>query len=271
MAHVIADRVRETTITTGTGALALGGATTAYRTFASVMSVADTCYYAIEAVDANGVATGDWEVGLGTYSALSTLTRTTPSASSNAGAAVNFAAGTKNVWVDVTAVQIGGVVGGVITATTRFAMALGGFIAWGSNSAIKVDADEVYDFRRGSAGSTRMRLSTATLTLPSTGLFAFSSTTDATGTVDLAAARNAAGVVEVNNGTAGTFRDLLTRNTITSGAAQTAAAGRISWGATTQTTVGAAGAASALPLTPAGYIIINVAGTDMVLPYYAKA
>lgn len=38
-----------------------------------------------------------------------------------------------------------------------------------------------------------------------------------------------------------------------------------------QTTVGAAGGASALPLTPTGYIPIKVAGTEYVVPYYAKA
>lgn len=52
------------------------------------------------------------------------------------------------------------------------------------------------------------------------------------------------------------------------GAAQTMGAGQISYGATTQTTVGAAGAASALPAAPLGYIQINVAGTAAKIPYY---
>lgn len=52
------------------------------------------------------------------------------------------------------------------------------------------------------------------------------------------------------------------------GAAAAAAANTVSYGGTTQSTVGAAGAASALPATPTGYIIINVAGTDRVLPYF---
>ncbi|MGE0533132.1 MAG: right-handed parallel beta-helix repeat-containing protein [Hyphomonadaceae bacterium] len=37
-----------------------------------------------------------------------------------------------------------------------------------------------------------------------------------------------------------------------------------------QTTVGGAGAASALPANPTGYIPIKVAGTEYVVPYYAK-
>jgi hypothetical protein len=48
-------------------------------------------------------------------------------------------------------------------------------------------------------------------------------------------------------------------------------AGRPQFDGGTQTTVGAAGGASALPATPTGYIIMNVGGTEFVMPYYAKA
>lgn len=108
MALIVADRVFETSVTTGTGALALAAAVTGYRRFSSVMSTSDTCYYAIVAVDVNGNPSGDWECGLGTYSSANTLTRTTPAASSNAGAAVDFAAGTKHVFLDATAGYLGG-------------------------------------------------------------------------------------------------------------------------------------------------------------------
>lgn len=108
MALVIADRVKESTASTGTGALALSGAAVGYRAFSAVCSVNDTAFYAIEAVDGNGVATGDWEVGLGTYSAANTFTRTTPQASSNGGSAVSFAVGAKAVWIDCSASQITG-------------------------------------------------------------------------------------------------------------------------------------------------------------------
>lgn len=102
----IADRVKETTTTTGTGPLTLAGAMTGYRAFSAVCTTGDTCNYALHAVDANGVPTGDWEVGQGTYSAANTLTRTTILASSNAGAAVNLAAGTKQAWIDYPAAAI---------------------------------------------------------------------------------------------------------------------------------------------------------------------
>jgi hypothetical protein len=98
----VKDRVGETSTTTGTGALTLAAAITGFRRFSSVCSTNDTVYYVIIAVDANGNPSGDWECGLGTYSSSNTLTRTTVQASTNAGAAVNFAAGTKYVFLEAT-------------------------------------------------------------------------------------------------------------------------------------------------------------------------
>ena len=103
MAHIIADRVVETTTTTGTGALTLAGAIAGYQAFSSVCSVGDTAECYIERVDAFGVPTGEWETSVSTYSAANTLTRTTVVASSNGGAAVNFSAGTKRVAISLLA------------------------------------------------------------------------------------------------------------------------------------------------------------------------
>jgi hypothetical protein len=103
MALIVKDRVKETTTTTGTGALILAGAMTGFRAFSSVCSTNDTCYYALQAVDSNGTPTGDWEVGLGTYSGTNTLTRTTVLSSSNSGSAVSLSSGTKQVWIDIAA------------------------------------------------------------------------------------------------------------------------------------------------------------------------
>jgi hypothetical protein len=92
MALVVADRVKESTSTTGTGALTLGGASAGYRTFASVCSDGDTVAYCVD-------GGADWETGIGTYnSSGGTLSRTSVIASSNAGAAVNFGSGTKYVF-----------------------------------------------------------------------------------------------------------------------------------------------------------------------------
>jgi hypothetical protein len=93
MAFILDDRVRESSTTTGTGAIALGGAPGGHQAFSAVMSIGDTCWYSI-------VLPGSaWETGLGTYSALNTLTRTTVISSSNSGALVNFSAGTKDVFI----------------------------------------------------------------------------------------------------------------------------------------------------------------------------
>lgn len=107
MAHISEDRILETSTTVGTGNLTLAGAVTGYRTFASVMATTDTCLYAVWGVDGNGSPTGEWEGGIGTYSALNTLTRTTVLESSNAGALVTFSAGTKYVSITLLAAKTG--------------------------------------------------------------------------------------------------------------------------------------------------------------------
>lgn len=96
---VFYNRVKETTTTTGTGTLTLAGAVLGYQSFAAVGN-GNLCYYCIESVDANGRPTGDWEVGLGTYSTTGpTLARSSPLASSAGGSAVNLSAGIKNVFL----------------------------------------------------------------------------------------------------------------------------------------------------------------------------
>ena len=92
MALVVKDRVQETTVTVGTIALVLTGAVSGFQSF-SVIGDGNTTYYAI-------VGGTEWEVGIGTYTLLgTTLSRDTILESSNGGTAVNFSAGTKNVFV----------------------------------------------------------------------------------------------------------------------------------------------------------------------------
>ena len=102
MALVIADRVRETTITTGTGTISLGGAVANFETFTANLSNSDTTYYSI--VDNTN---GTFEVGLGTFtSSGTTLARTTVIASSNSNSAVNFGSGTKDVFITIPATKM---------------------------------------------------------------------------------------------------------------------------------------------------------------------
>ena len=92
MALVLADRVQQTGTANTTVSFTLSGSVTGFQSF-SVIGNTNTTYYA--ATDASG----NWEVGIGTYSTTGpTLTRTTILSSSNAGSAVTFS-GTVNVFV----------------------------------------------------------------------------------------------------------------------------------------------------------------------------
>lgn len=92
MALVLANRVQETGTANTTVSFTLAGAVLGFQTFA-VIGNTNTTYYS--ATDASG----NWEVGLGTYSTTGpTLTRTTVYASSNSGSAVTFS-GTVTVFV----------------------------------------------------------------------------------------------------------------------------------------------------------------------------
>lgn len=92
MAFVVADRVQETTTSTGTGTITLAGAVSGFQSF-SVVGDGNTTFYTI----AGGT---EFEVGIGTYTASgTTLSRDSILESSNSGSAVNFSAGTKNVFV----------------------------------------------------------------------------------------------------------------------------------------------------------------------------
>ena len=98
MALVLNDRVKETTTTTGTGTVNLGGAETGFETFVAGVGDGNTTYYCI-------TAGAEFEVGLGTVTDASpdTLSRTTILSSSNSDSAVDFSAGTKDVFCTLPA------------------------------------------------------------------------------------------------------------------------------------------------------------------------
>ena len=130
MAFVLADRVKETTTTTGTGTVTLLGASTGYQSFSAIGN-SNTTYYTIAAQTGT-----EWEVGIGTYtSSGTTLARTTVISSSNSGSLVNFSAGTKDVFVtypaEYTANGIGGGIGAVILNAST--VTVSGTIAAGQN------------------------------------------------------------------------------------------------------------------------------------------
>lgn len=108
------DRVKETTTTTGTGAVSLSGAVAGYVAFLDVYADGITNIpYCI----AGGT---EWEVGLGTFTLSgTTLSRDTVLASSNSGALVNFSAGGKDVFVTLPSARIGTLQGTPQTLSTQ--------------------------------------------------------------------------------------------------------------------------------------------------------
>jgi hypothetical protein len=113
MAFVVKDRVKVTTTTTGTGTLTLGSAVLGFQSF-SVIGDGNTTFYTIQ-----DAASGDWEVGIGTYtSSGTTLSRDTVLESSNSGNLVNFGAGDKDVFVTYPAERSVYVDGGGVTSDT---------------------------------------------------------------------------------------------------------------------------------------------------------
>jgi hypothetical protein len=148
MALVLADRVRETTTTTGTGSVTLAGAYTGFQTFSAAVGNTNSTYYTIA-----NVGSGEWEVGIGTYSSGGNLlSRTTVLASSNGGSLVNFGAGAKDVFVTQPAERALYVAsagtglesqvtaftnGGIVYASSTSALATGSALTWnGSNLAV---------------------------------------------------------------------------------------------------------------------------------------
>jgi len=151
MALVIADRVRETSTTTGTGTLTLDGAVTGFRTFGSAIGDGNTCYYTI-------TLGADWEVGLGTVG-TGTLARTTVLKSSNSNNAVNFGAGAKDVFVTYAA---------DVAAITSAAQTFTATQTFRASNAIRSEAASTQDAiviagRAGGTSSYAATLTPATL------------------------------------------------------------------------------------------------------------
>ena len=102
MSH-FADRVKDTTTTTGTGAITLAGAPpTGFVSFATAFgsSGAINVGYGID----DGA--GNWEIGKGVFNGTTGLTRDIVRSSSTGGALINFGAGTKTVYVTASSEAI---------------------------------------------------------------------------------------------------------------------------------------------------------------------
>lgn len=94
----INDRVRETSTSTGSSNLTLAGAVANHQTFNAAFSTNVKFYYVIVNRDAS-----EWETGIGHLSASTTLVRDQVLKSTNSNNAVNFSAGTKDIFCDAVA------------------------------------------------------------------------------------------------------------------------------------------------------------------------
>lgn len=213
MALVLADRVRETTNTTGTSSFALAGSVAGFRTFSSVMANSDTTYYA--AVTTSGSA---WEVGIGTYTtSTNTLTRSTILSSSNGGSIVSFGTGAKYVFItqpteravysvgsnivsnngatvpnsllanssitiNGNTVSLGGST--TITAAAPYALTIGTGLSgtsYNGSAAVTITIDSTVATLTGSQTLTNKTLTSPTLTTPALGTPASGVMTNVTG------------------------------------------------------------------------------------------
>jgi hypothetical protein len=108
-----ADRVKDTTTTTGTGSLTLSGtAPTGYVNFNAAFGTNMYFHYTISSSGGS-----EWEVGTGYLSASTTLVRDSVQASSNAGAAVNLSAGTKDVFCSLPANEMNELSGAIYVSS----------------------------------------------------------------------------------------------------------------------------------------------------------
>jgi hypothetical protein len=100
MALILKDRVKESSTSSGTGNITLGGAIPGYQTFNAAIATGSTVYYTIHNLTAGSDT--EWEVGVGTFTSPSTLARNTVLSSSNSGSLVPFTSGVSGLEVFVT-------------------------------------------------------------------------------------------------------------------------------------------------------------------------
>ena len=101
MSLVTTDRVKQTCTVLGFDDITLTNELTGYKSFSSVMSIGDNCYYSITNSD-----TGEWEIGVCTLTSADTLSRSIVNTSSNDNLKVFFSAGNKSVGLAFTAGQL---------------------------------------------------------------------------------------------------------------------------------------------------------------------
>jgi len=98
----LADRTRETTATTGTGAITLAGAVSGYQSFATAFASSSAL---VEYCIVSGTL---WEVGRGVFDGTTGLTRDTVTAGSSGAGTFITLAGTSDVFISANEASIDG-------------------------------------------------------------------------------------------------------------------------------------------------------------------
>lgn len=165
-----ANRVRETTATTGTGTFNLAGAPAGFRSFVQAFGSGKTVFYV-------AVLAAQWEIGLGTLAAGTpdTLARTQIIANSNGdNNPVNFAAGSKTIFntlpagfvsIPVAGALVNNSTGtlndvnpqhyGVVTFGNNAATTITGFSGgYDGRSLLVINAGGVHELTLGGSGSS---------------------------------------------------------------------------------------------------------------------
>lgn len=118
MQITIYDRVQETTSSSGTGSITLNGALSGFKSFESTVGIGNVTYYGI--IDS---VSNVWEIGIGTLTTSSVLTRSTILSSSNSGNHVSFPGNLSKVFIDVPAekrVQVDSAIIGTASITSFY-------------------------------------------------------------------------------------------------------------------------------------------------------
>ena len=285
MAFITADRVKDTSTTTGTGSITVSGASpTGYRTFSTVLGAGDTFYYCVQ-----GQTTAEWEVGVGTYTSANVFARTTVLASSNAGSAVPFSAGTKNVFITLAAsktIQI-----------SPSAPPTAGSVPYGTGSTLAYSAAGTAGqvLTSGGSGSPTWTTASGTGTVTSvnvsggtTGLTASGGPVTTSGTITLAGtlaianggtnstATPTAGTIPYGTGTALAYSAAGTAGQVlTSGGSGsptwTTVTGTGTVTSVAQSFTGGLISVSGSPITASGTLALTVAGTSGGVPYFGSS
>jgi len=151
VAHKYADRVKETTSTTGTGDITLAGVASGYQSFNAGIGLA-TPAHTTDVCVVDG-ATGAWEIFVGTLTDATTIGRGAL-ISSSTGSRVSFAAGTKDVFCTASASRIG--MGGA--SVTRCVRSANAVITNRTAVLITWDAEERDDDGAHSTSSNTSRI-----------------------------------------------------------------------------------------------------------------